>query len=61
MAKDGVIVINTFASSKVKKLETDIFESNFDKYYNLSTKQTRVMIASKNKLPDFNEIFSRIL
>ena len=56
MTKDGVVVINTFANSKFQNLESELFKNNFGKYYNLSTDQTRVIMASNGNLAKLPEI-----
>ncbi len=52
----GVVAINTFDTSSVHELESDLFKRNFGKYYNLVLNRSRLMIAGKNYLPDLPSI-----
>lgn len=56
LAKDGIVMMNTFTTSKFKEKEAELFKNNFGDYYNIATAQTKVMMASKNKLPETSEI-----
>jgi len=59
MAKDGIVAINTFANSKFQSLESELIKNNFGKYYNLTTNQTRVIMASNGNLAKLPEIIHR--
>ena len=56
LTKDGVIMMNTFATSEFKEQETKLFKKNFGEYYSLSTDQAEVIAAFKGPLPDLSEI-----
>jgi spermidine synthase len=59
LTKNGVVAINTFADSELSQQEADLFKKNFDKYYNLLLKTSRIMIATKDTLPEIQEISNR--
>ncbi len=53
---DGIVLINTFAASKIKEKESALFIKHFEEYYNLSTDISRVILASKGQLPGLIKI-----
>ena len=61
LKKNGVVAINTFAGSKFSELESRLFKDNFTDYYNLTAGSSRIMIASKNYLPNLAEISGQSL
>jgi spermidine synthase len=57
LKEDGIVAMNTSASSKQHHLESELFLKNFGQYYNLKKSNSRVMIAhANNKLPQYQEI-----
>ena len=56
LTKNGVVAINTFYNSKYAMLESELFERNFGHYYNVVTKVSRIMIASKSELLTLSEL-----
>ena len=56
LTKDGVIMINTFATSKFKEQETQLLKKNFGEYYSLSTSSTDVFTAFNGDLPEISDI-----
>lgn len=55
MSENGVLVANTFSSSKLFESESATYHAVFGDFYNLEH-NNRVIIASKGKLPSLEEI-----
>ena len=56
LTPNGIVAINTFTVSKSFRAESELFKRNFGQFYNLIFNTSRIMIASKGKIPDLNEI-----
>lgn len=59
LTSKGIVAINTFTTSNVHKLESDLFQRNFGKYYNLIINKSRIMIAGKIYLPTLPEVAAK--
>lgn len=61
LKKNGVVTANTFASSKVKELETSLFKEEFGDILNIKINRSRLITAVKGKLPSNEEIIQNSL
>lgn len=57
LTDDGVLVSNTFSTSKLYDHESATYQAVFGEFYNLKIpRANRIIIASKQKLPEFQSL-----
>jgi spermidine synthase len=59
LTANGVLAVNSFRDTKYIKIETDLFNNNFDYILNLKGSHNQVILASKSALPKMSAIKER--